>query len=80
MEPKAFRADYTSGKKASLIDIRFTKGNVTTTQVVPPPKKRGDDWVPLGAATLPASLDPIAATIIQADSLDKVCGRTVKML
>ena len=79
VEPKAFRADYTSGKKASLIDIRFTKGNVTTTRVEPPPKVRGADWLPLGAADLAGVADPIAATIIRAKSLDAVCGRTVKM-
>jgi hypothetical protein len=79
VEPKAFRADYTSGKKASLIDIRFTKGNVTATRVEPPPKKRGADWLPLGAADLAGVADPIAATIIRARSPDAVCGRTVKM-
>ena len=52
---------------------------VTHTEVVPPPKKRGKDWVPLGAGDLSAVADPIAATIIRAPSLDEVCGRTIKM-
>ncbi|UVK40269.1 DUF3108 domain-containing protein [Mesorhizobium sp. AR10] len=79
MRPQAFRADYTSGKKASVVDIRFANGAVTATQVIPAPKK-GDpkSWVPLGSSDLASVLDPMAATVIHADSLDKVCGRTVK--
>ncbi|TGP53864.1 DUF3108 domain-containing protein [bacterium M00.F.Ca.ET.230.01.1.1] len=80
MVPQAFRADYTSGKKASLVDIRFGNGNVTSTKVVPAPEKRDPkSWVPLGAGDLKSVLDPMAATVIYADSLDKVCGRTVKL-
>ncbi len=79
MQPQVFRADYTSGKKASLVDIRFADGAVTSTQVVPAPGKRNPKtWVPMGAGDLKSVLDPMAATVIHADSLDKVCGRTVK--
>lgn len=79
MVPQAFRADYTSGKKASAIDIRFANGNVTSTQVIPAPGKRDPkSWVPISAGDLASVLDPMAATVIHADSLDKVCGRTVK--
>lgn len=79
MQPQAFRADYTSGKKASMIDIRFADGAVTSTKVIPAPGKRDPkDWVALGASDLKSVLDPMAATVIHADSLDKVCGRTVK--
>lgn len=77
--PTAFRADYTSGKKASLVDIRFANGRVADTKVLPPPKKRGRDWFPLRAGDLAGVADPIAATAVPAPSLDKVCGRTVKM-
>jgi hypothetical protein len=79
LEPDAFRADYTSGKKVSLIDIRFAGGKVASTKVLPPPKKRGPDWLPLDAGDLAGVADPIAATVIRADSPDKVCGRTVKL-
>lgn len=79
MVPQAFRADYTSGKKASVVDIRFANGRVTSTKVVPAPGKRDPkNWVPLGAGDLTSVLDPMAATVIHADSLDQVCGRTVK--
>lgn len=77
--PRAFRADYVSGKVSSLVDVRFSGDNVSSTEVVPPPKKRGKTWIPLGAGDLRAVADPIAATVIKASSLDKVCGRTVKM-
>lgn len=79
LRPSAFRADYVSGKKASLVDVRFSGDRVTYTEVVPPPKKRSKTWIPLGPDDLRAVADPIAATIIPAPSLDKVCGRTVKM-
>ncbi|SFP25275.1 Protein of unknown function [Mesorhizobium sp. NFR06] len=79
MRPRVFRADYTSGKKASVVDIRFANGAVTSTQVIPGPGKRNPKtWVPVGAGDLKSVLDPMAATVIHADSLDKVCGRTVK--
>jgi hypothetical protein len=79
MVPQAFRADYTSGKKASAIDIRFTNGAVTSTKVIPAPGKRDPNkWVPISAGDLASVLDPMAATVVHADSLDKVCGRKVK--
>ncbi|KRA00321.1 hypothetical protein ASD64_01755 [Mesorhizobium sp. Root157] len=79
LQPRTFRADYTSGKKASLVDIRFAYGTVASTRVVPPPKKRGKDWVALDTGDLKSALDPIAATVVRAQSLDEVCGRTVAM-
>lgn len=79
LEPRAFRADYQSGRKVSLIDIRFSRGSVASTRVAPAPKPRGDDWLPLGADDLKDVADPIAATVIRADGPDKVCGRTVRM-
>ncbi|TIR36618.1 MAG: DUF3108 domain-containing protein [Mesorhizobium sp.] len=80
LQPQTFRADYTSGEKASMIDIQFANGTVIATKVVPAPKKRNPkNWIPLGASHLASVLDPMAATVIHADSLDKVCGRTVKL-
>ncbi|MBT1157385.1 DUF3108 domain-containing protein [Aminobacter anthyllidis] len=78
-QPRSFRADYVSGKVSSLVDIRFAGDRVTNTQVVPPPKKRGKTWIPLGANDLSGVADPIAATVIRAPGLDKVCGRTVRI-
>jgi hypothetical protein len=77
--PESFRADYVSGKKASVVDIRFSDGNVTKVTNVPPLKKRGKDWLPLGPDDLLAVADPIAATLVQAKSLAEVCNGTIKM-
>ena len=46
---------------------------------VPPLKKRGKDWLPLGPNDLLAVADPIAATLVQANSLAEVCNGTIKM-
>ena len=77
--PHAFRADYVSGRKQSLIDIRFANGTVASTEVKPEPKKRGEDWIPLAPAHLRQALDPVAATMIRAASPDTVCARTMKI-
>lgn len=77
--PGRFRADYTSGKKATVVDILFSGGNVTKTTNIPPLRKRGGDWVPLGGGDLKGVADPIAATLIRSDTLEGVCGRTSRM-
>ncbi len=79
IEPAAFRADYKSGKKTSLIDIRFEGGKVVATKVVPKPKRRGRDWLPLDMDDLAGVVDPISITVVRAPSLDEVCGRTLRL-
>lgn len=76
--PQSFRADYTSAKKASLLDIRFSGGAVASTTVLPPPKPRPSDWVAVAAGDLRGVLDPTATTIVPAPDLDSVCNRTIK--
>ena len=76
--PQSFRADYTSGKKASLLDLRFAGGDVTSTKVLPPPKPRPKDWVEIGPQDLKGVLDPTATTIVPAPDLESVCNRTVR--
>ncbi|THF57607.1 DUF3108 domain-containing protein [Ollibium composti] len=77
--PQSFRADYTSGKKASMLDIRFSGGSVTSTKVLPPPKPRPEDWVAIDLSDLKGVLDPTATTIVPAADLDSVCSRTVRI-
>jgi hypothetical protein len=77
--PQSFRADYTSGKKASMLDIRFADGVVASTKVLPPPKPHPKDWVGIDLADLKGVLDPSAATIVPAADPDSVCNRTVKI-
>jgi hypothetical protein len=78
-QPAAFRVDYTEGKKSKMTAIRFKDGTVTKTENVPPLKKRGDDWVPVNKSHLRAVTDPLSATLVRADSLSEVCGRTIKI-
>lgn len=79
IQPRRFHSDYTSGNKAATIDVRFSGGDAVSTKVTPPPKKRGSDWVALRSADLKDVADPLAATMVSADSLDKVCGRKVRL-
>src|SRR5262245_25792447 len=75
----AFRVDYTDGKKSQTTAIRFRDGSVTKTENVPPLKKRGGDWVPLQNSHLRSVTDPLAATLVRADSPAEVCGRTLRI-
>jgi hypothetical protein len=81
VQPEVFRADYKSGRKPAMVDIRFAKGTVAKTTNVPPLKNHTrKDWLPLGADDLRGAVDPIAATLVPASGLDKVCrGQAVKM-
>ena len=47
-----FRAEYRYDKKPTLVDIRFSGGNVVKVVNDPPLKKRGKDWVPIKPADL----------------------------
>ena len=78
-QPSAFRVDYTEGKKSQMTSIRFSNGSVTKTENVPPLKKRGSDWVPVQESHLRSVTDPVAATLVRADSLAEVCGRTIRI-
>jgi len=79
VRPARFHSDYTSGKKASTIDVKFAGGDVVSTTVTPPPKKRGSDWVAIRPGDLKDVADPLAVTMVSAESLDKVCGRKVRL-
>lgn len=79
VRPDAFRTDYTTGKKAKRIAISFAGGSVSKTVSVPPPKPRGKDWVAVGASQLRGVADPLSATLVRANRLEAVCGRTLKV-
>jgi hypothetical protein len=79
VRPENYLVNYTSGKKKKKIEIAFAEGNVTRTESVPPPKKRGDDWVSLGRNHLRAVTDPLSSTLVRADRPAEVCNRTLKM-
>ncbi|RJG43834.1 MULTISPECIES: DUF3108 domain-containing protein [unclassified Mesorhizobium] len=77
--PAAYVTDYTSGRKKQKTQISFAGGNVAKTVNIPPLKKRGDEWVPVGPGDLRDVTDPISATLVRADRIKDVCRRTVKM-
>jgi hypothetical protein len=47
--------------------------------VTPPPKKRGKDWIAVRPSDLKDVADPLAVTMVSADSLEKVCNRKVRL-
>lgn len=77
--PEGFATNYISGRKAQKTEIAFSSGDVSKVVNMPPLKKRGNDWVSVGEADLRAVADPLSATLVRADTPDKVCSRTVKM-
>ncbi|MEZ5810403.1 MAG: DUF3108 domain-containing protein [Rhizobiaceae bacterium] len=78
VEPLGYELNYTSGNKRQRTAIRFHNGDVVETENVPPLKKRGADWVPLGAGDLAAVFDPLTAAMIRADTPRAVCNRTIR--
>lgn len=78
VEPLDYELNYTSGRKKQRTAIRFQNGDVARTENVPPLKKRGADWVPLGTGDLRAVFDPLTAAMIRADTPRAVCNRTIR--
>ncbi len=78
VEPLDYELNYVSGGKSQITAIRFEKGDVVKTENIPPLKKRGADWVPLGASDLSSVFDPLTASMVRASSLREVCNRTIR--
>lgn len=78
VRPSLYLMNYTSGKKRKKTEIRFSRGNVTKTENVPPLKKRAN-WVDVQRAHLAAVADPISATLVPAASPAEVCSRTLRL-
>jgi len=74
-----FRAEYRYAKKPTLVDIRFSGGDVVKVVNDPPLRKRGKDWVAIGPADIKSAVDPIAATLVKADRLEDVCRSSARM-
>jgi hypothetical protein len=79
VEADHFRAEYRYAEKPTLVDIRFSGGNVVEVTNDPPLKKRRKDWVPIQPADLKSVVDPIAATLVKADRLEDVCKGSARM-
>ncbi len=79
IEADSFRADYRYDDKPTLVDIRFSKGDVVKVVNEPPLKKRGKNWVPIKPDDLKSVLDPIASTLVRADRIEDVCKGGARM-
>ncbi|HMQ57651.1 MAG TPA: DUF3108 domain-containing protein [Rhizobiaceae bacterium] len=77
---QSFAMRYTSGDKTKRTDIGFSRGNVTSSTSVPPPKAvKAPDWVPVSSAHLRGVTDPISALVIPARNSGEVCRRTLRV-
>ena len=74
----SFRVQYKSGKKTQTTAMSFRGGAVTTTENVPPLRKR-DNWVAVKPGQLKSVTDPISATLIRANTPAEVCSRNLRM-
>ena len=77
--PRSYDLNYRSDKKTQRTAIRFSNGNVTTTENVPPSRPRRGDWVHLEDGHLTSVVDPISSTLVRADSPAEVCNRTIRI-
>lgn len=78
--PDRFEMRYKSGSKAKRTAIRFSKGNVTATENVPPLREKdAERWVLLAPDDLKGVVDPLSATLIKANTPEEVCRRTIKV-
>jgi len=79
VEADGFRAEYRYDGKPTLVDIRFSNGDVVKVVNDPPLKKRGKDWVPIGPEDLKSAVDPVSATLVKAGRLEDVCKGSARM-
>jgi hypothetical protein len=79
VQSDSFRAKYRYDDKPTLVELGFEKGDVVKVVNEPPLKKRRKDWVPIEPSDLKSVVDPLAATLVRADSLDDVCKGGARM-
>lgn len=78
IQSDSFRAHYRYDDKPTLVEIGFKDGDVVKVVNEPPLKKR-KNWVPIQPDDLKSVVDPLAATLVKADKLDKVCDGGARM-
>jgi hypothetical protein len=74
--PGSYEVKYRMSKKNKRTAITFSGGSVTNVENTPPIKKR-QPWVETGPNDLKSVDDPLSGLMIQADSPQAVCGRTL---
>jgi hypothetical protein len=76
--PSAFDLAYKHGRKNKSTKIRFSSGNVTESENLPPVKKR-DPWVETAPNDLVNVSDPLSALMIPTKDPKAVCNRTLQV-
>ncbi|WP_273726338.1 DUF3108 domain-containing protein [Brucella gallinifaecis] len=76
--PSAFDLAYKHGRKNKSTKIRFSGGNVTSSENLPSVKKR-DPWVELTPQDLINVSDPLSALMIPTKDPKAVCNRTLRV-
>lgn len=74
----SFDLDYKHGRKNKRTTIRFSNGNVASSDNQPPVKKR-DPWVEISPQDLLNVSDPLSALMIPASDPQSVCNRTLSV-
>lgn len=78
IQSESFRAKYDYDGKPTLVEIGFRDGNVVRVVNEPPLRKR-KNWVPIEPADLKSVVDPLAASLVKSDRLEKVCDGGARM-
>lgn len=79
VEPRAFEAEYLTGRNRQQVSLRFERGGVAETRHQPPMRPRRSDWVHVRDGHLASVLDPLTATLVRAASAEEVCRRSVSV-
>ncbi|WP_343313034.1 DUF3108 domain-containing protein [Brucella sp. BE17] len=74
----SFDLDYKHGRKNKRTTIRFSNGNVVSSDNQPPVKKR-DPWVEISPQDLLNVSDPLSALMIPASDPLSVCNRSINV-
>lgn len=77
VRPSMFRANYISGRKQGVTEVRFADRAVSS--VINSPKKKRDpqSWIAISPQHLTTALDPLSSTLVVAARPEDVCNRTI---
>jgi hypothetical protein len=77
IEPRSFRAEYSSSRRQNGVSMRFTGRDVSSLEHQRPPRQRRPTWVPVTQNHLRSVVDPLTASLVRASSPEEVCDRTI---
>ncbi len=76
--PSSYAVNYTTGKKKKNTALGFSGGSVTSVSNAPALKK-GENWIEVTPAQLKSVADPLTVFVVKAQSLESVCGKTLRV-